>query len=143
MMKRLSEKYLQKNTPHLSGLRGRGIHVLGTFFYDPEEGSGENNSFYNSSGRKCPPDTVQTHRSIPKDHSQWDSCTCKEDADDAAQICFAKSGYGTDGSKLDAQKGLAESDDNQIADSSCNGRRFVEEDRGDRGWCKDKDQSDQ
>lgn len=56
---------------------------------------------------------------------------------------FAKSGYGTDGSKLDAQKGFAESDDNQIADSSCNGRRFVEEDRGDRGWCKDKDQSDQ
>ena len=56
---------------------------------------------------------------------------------------FVLSGYGTDGSKLDAQKGFAESDDNQIADSSCNGRRFVEEDRGDRGWCKDKDQSDQ
>ena len=32
-----------------------------------------------------------------------DSCTCKEDADDAADL-FAKSGYGTDGSKLDAQK---------------------------------------
>ena len=142
-MQRLPEKYLQKNSPHLSGLRGRGVYVSGTFFYDPEEGSGENDSFYNSGGRKCPPDTVQTHRSVSQYHSQRDSCTGKEDADDAAQICFAKSGYGADGSQLDAQKGFTESDDNQIAYSSCNGRRFVEENRGDRGWCKDKDQGDQ
>ena len=112
---------------------------MGTFFYDPEEGSGENNSFYNSSGRKCPPDAVQTHRSISKDHSQRNSCTCKEDADDAAQICFAKSGYGTDGSKLDAQKGFAESDDNQIVYSSRDSGRFMEEDRSNWGWRKNED----
>ena len=84
MMKQLSEKYLQKNTPHLSGLRGRGIHVLGTFFYDPEEGSGENNSFYNSSGRKCPPDTVQTKRGAAKKHGKRDAGTGEHDADDTA-----------------------------------------------------------
>ena len=114
--------------------------MLWDIFFMIQKKVRENNSFYNSSGRKCPPDTVQTHKVFPRIIASGILALVKRML--MMLDCF-KSGYGTDGSKLDAQKGFAESDDNQIADSSCNGRRFVEEDRGDRGWCKDKDQSDQ